>query len=462
MEAPLVAIVGRPNVGKSTLFNRLTRSRQAIVGDEPGITRDRNYGQSEWIGRAFRLVDTGGMIPGDDEEIAHYIYEQAEEALTQAAQVILLVDGRSEITSTDRDLAQRLMRLGKPLSLAVNKADTPKIAGEMQDWHSLGVPDTFFISSEGGTGLDDLLDHVTRGFPLRVLEAKEERGVEPLAEEPAPDAEATPRDDEIRVAIIGKPNVGKSTLLNTLAGAKRAIVSPTPGTTRDAVDLLVERGGAKFRFVDTAGIRRRGKTRLMAEKLSVVMAQRHIRLCDLALLMMDAKDGVTALDGHIAGFAHQQGKGVIIVFNKWDEIPKQKVRAQELHEQVRMELKFLDYAPVIFLSATKAMNVPHLIKTIVAVGEACRTRIPTGELNKFFETLDFERASQPWSTKAKILYLTQAGIHPPTFVLFTNRASKPHFSFTRFVENQIRKRFGFEGTPVVIKTKTKAPKRKER
>jgi GTP-binding protein len=438
---PLVAIVGRPNVGKSTLFNRLTRTRQAIVGDEPGITRDRNYGRSEWLGRNFELVDTGGLLPGDEDEIAKHIYEQAETALAQAAQVILLVDGRSEITSTDRELARRLLRAGKPLSLAVNKADTPTVADDMQDWHTLGIKNVFFISSEGGVGIDDLLDHVTSGF---------ETG----------EAQSEIRTDEIRVAIIGKPNVGKSTLLNTFAGEQRAIVSPTPGTTRDAVDLLVERDGARFRFVDTAGIRRRGKTRLMAEKLSVVMAQRHIRLCHVALIMIDALDGVTALDSHIAGFAHQAGKGVVIVFNKWDMVEKQRVRSQELHEQIKMDLKFLDYAPVVFLSAQSGLNVHHLVKSIIRVGEACRTRIPTAELNKFFETMDFERASQPWSTKAKILYITQGGIYPPTFILFTNRRSKLHFSFERFIENEIRRRFGFEGSPIVLKTKTRAPRKK--
>lgn len=437
--APLAAIIGRPNVGKSTLFNRITGSRKAIVGDEPGITRDRNYALSEWRGRYFRLVDTGGLVPGDESIIPKHIFEQARIALDEAAQVILVTDGRAEITSTDRELASMLLKLGKPLTLAVNKADAHDTADRMQDWRRLGVKNVCFVSAETGTGVDDLLDQVTADFQVGEVVA----ALEP----------------EIRVAIIGKPNVGKSTLLNSLVGENRSIVSPIPGTTRDAVDLLITRDGTKFRIVDTAGIRRRGKTHLMAEKLSVVMAQRHIRLCDVAILMIDALEGVTALDTHIAGYAHEEGKGLIVAINKWDAIADRKEKAAALDEQVRDEFKFLEYAPIVFISAQNGMNLGKLVKTIKEVGKSCGRRIPTAELNKFFETLDYERASQPWGTKAKILYLTQGGIHPPTFIVFTNRKGKLHFSFERFLVNQIRRKFGFEGTPVVLKTKPRLSKR---
>ena len=439
---PVVAIGGRPNVGKSTLFNRITGQRRAIVGDEPGITRDRIYAPAEWRGRWFEVVDTGGMVPGSQEAMAGHILRQARVALEEAAQVVMVVDGRAEITATDRELARLLLRTGKPLVLAVNKADAPHLVAGMQEWHSLGIGRVFFISAESGLGLDDLLDEVTAGFP-------EASRVE----------DSPPGAEEIRVAIIGRPNVGKSTLLNRLAEKERAIVSPTPGTTRDAVDLVVERDGARFRLVDTAGIRRRSKTKLMAEKLSVVMARRHIRMCDVALLLVDPFEGVTALDTHIAGYAHQSGRGVIVVVNKWDAVQDRRQRGAQLTRQVREAFKFMDYAPVLFLSAETGMNVPRLVGTIREVGEACRRRIPTAELNRFFETVDFERATQPAGRKAKVLYLTQAGVRPPTFVLFTNRPEKLHFSFERFLENQIRRHFGFTGTPLVIKTKARRERR---
>ncbi len=437
--SPLAAIVGRPNVGKSTLFNRMTGSRKAIVGDEPGITRDRNYATAEWSGKYFRLVDTGGILPGEEDPIAKQIFLQAQYALSEAAQVILVADGRSEITATDRELARMLRALNKPLILAVNKADSPEAEAKMQEWRRLGIARVCFVSGETGMGVDELLDVITEDFP---------KG----------DATA-PVEPEIRVAIIGKPNVGKSTLLNGLAGEKRSIVTPIAGTTRDAVDLLAERDGTRFRFVDTAGIRRRGKTHLMAEKLSVVMAQRHIRLCDVAVLMLDALEGVSALDTHIAGYAHEEGKGLIVAVNKWDAVENRRAKAKELEEQIRYEFKFLEYAPIVFISAQNGMHLPQLIQTMKEVGDSCGRRIPTAELNRFFETLDTERASQPFGMKARVLYLTQGGIHPPTFVVFTNRKGKLHFSFERFLANQIRKKFGFAGTPIVLKTKSKALKR---
>jgi GTPase len=423
---PTVVIVGRPNVGKSTLFNRITRSRRAIVGDEPGITRDRIHGFAEHDGRRFEVIDTGGIVPDDAAHIPAQILRQAQVALQRAAHIILLVDGRSEIAAPDRDLARILLRLGKPVSLAVNKVDSAKQEGLAHDFYSLGIRDIFPISSEHGTGIDALLDHVTADLPSGDRQGAEE-------------AEA------IRVSIIGRPNVGKSTLLNSLTGEERAIVSPIAGTTRDAVDEKVTFEGTDYVFVDTAGIRRKGKTKLMAEKLSVVMARRHIRTAHVVLLMLDATESVLALDATIAGYAHEGGRGVIIVVNKWDEARGKNKNAFE--QEVRDQLKFLDYAPIEFISAKTGAGVKRLYGRIREAYEAASRRISTGELNRFVESLRFE--------ERKIYYITQASVRPPTFVLFTDRAGPLHFSHERYLINRLRKQFGFRGTPLVIKTRGK-------
>src|SRR5215469_502533 len=327
---PTVVIVGRPNVGKSTLFNRITGQRRAIVGDEPGITRDRLHGSAEHDGRRFELIDTGGIVVHDQDYIPAQILRQAEVALQSATQIIFLVDGRAEITGADRDLVQMLKRLGKPVTLAVNKADTGSRESLAANFYELGIEDVFPVSAEHGTGVDAMLDHVTRDF---------------VREEKPPEAELPP----IKVAIIGRPNVGKSTLLNALTGQERAIVSPVAGTTRDAVDETVERDGTRFVFIDTAGIRRKGKTHEMAEKLSVVMARRHIRMAHVVLLVLDATQGVVGLDATIAGYAHEGGRAVIVCVNKSDALERSKKQAFE--EQIRDTCKFLDYAPVVFISA---------------------------------------------------------------------------------------------------------------
>ena len=423
---PTVVIVGRPNVGKSTLFNRITGERRAIVGDEPGITRDRIHGLAEHDGRRFELIDTGGIVVNDQEYIPSQILHQAEVALRGASHIIFLVDGRAEITGSDRDLAQMLKRLGKPVSLAVNKADTAAREELAHQFYELGIPDVFPVSAEHGTGVDALLDHVTAGLP---------------AAAPA-EAETAPA---IKVSIIGRPNVGKSTLLNALTGEERAIVSPIAGTTRDAVDEKVTRDGVEYVFVDTAGIRRKGKTHLMAEKLSVVMARRHIRMAHVVLLVMDATEGVVGLDATIAGYAHEGGRAVIICVNKWDEVKGKK--KSEFERDVRDELKFLDYAPVLFLSAKTGAGVGRLFPTIREAYEAASRRITTGELNRFVEQLHFE--------ERKIYYMTQASIRPPEFVAFTARGGPLHFSHERYLLNQIRKRFGFRGTPIVLKIRPK-------
>jgi GTPase len=428
---PTVVIVGRPNVGKSTLFNRITRQRRAIVGDEPGITRDRIHGSAEHDGRRFELIDTGGIVVDDPEYIPSQILKQAEVALADAVHIIFLVDGRSEITAPDRDLAAMLRRLGKPVSLAVNKADTASRAALANEFYELGIADVFPVSAEHGTGVDALLDHVTATFSPAATE--ESGAVEPT---------------EIKVAIIGRPNVGKSTLLNALAGTERAIVSPVAGTTRDAVDETVVRDGRRYIFVDTAGIRRKGKTKEMAEKLSVVMARRHIRMAHVVLLVIDASEGVVASDATIAGYAHEGGRGIIVCVNKWDEISGHKgQKKNEFERQVRDQFKFLEYAPIAFLSAKTGSGVERLFPLIREVYDSASLRIPTGEMNRFVEGLHFE--------ERKILYITQASIRPPSFVVFTGSGGPMHFSHERYLINQIRRRFGFRGTPIVLKTRAK-------
>jgi GTP-binding protein len=464
---PTIAIVGRPNVGKSTLFNRLIGSRRAIVGDEPGITRDRLYGESEWSGRRFRVVDTGGIIPEEKEQIPAEIFRQARVALEEAAAVILLVDGRTELAAPDIELARLLMRTGKPLFLAINKIDTDKQEDLAGDFHRLGIRQQFPISAEHGRGVDDLLDAV-----LEVVQTKTAE-VAKGAEETSAEEPETASQPEVKIAIIGHPNVGKSTLLNQLTGTARAIVSPIPGTTRDAVDEIVERDGKRFRFIDTAGIRRKGKTKLMAEKLSVVMARKHLEAADIALLVIDATEGVSALDAAIAGYAHEAGRSVIIVVNKWDLVASGEKRAvsqsrtariqeskrsddRNLYEQrLRHALKFLSYAPVVFISATTGMGTEKLFPLIETVAAERRKRIPTGEMNRFLKRVDFDRASVPASKRVKIYYMTQAATAPPTFILFTDRPVKLHFSYERFLENQIRRAFGFVGTPIWIKNRAR-------
>ncbi len=428
---PTVVIVGRPNVGKSTLFNAIIGQRRSIVGDEPGITRDRIHGKAEHRRRPFELIDTGGIIPNDEEMIPSNILKQARFALDQAAQVIFVLDGRGEITGTDRELAKILRKIGKPVTLAVNKIDVPKREVLAHEFHRLGFPDVFPVSAEHRVGIDDLLSHVTAGFPAR--EEPEE------AAEPAP-APKRP----IRIAIIGRPNVGKSTLLNALVGEERSIVSPIAGTTRDAVDETVDHGGAQFTFVDTAGIRRKGKTKLMAEKLSVVMARKHIESSHVVLMVLDATEGVLGADATIAGYAHEEGRGVILVVNKWDAV--RGASKKTFTQQIKDELKFLDYAPILFVSAKQARGTGDIFGKIAEVYQSASKRVTTGELNRFVASLEFD-------VDIKIYYITQASVRPPTFVVFTDKSRNMHFSTERFLINRLRRQFGFEGTPVVIRTK---------
>jgi GTPase len=518
-QAPLITIVGRPNVGKSTLFNRLVGSRRAIVGDEPGITRDRLYGNANWRGQDLRVVDTGGILPDDTDFIPSEIFRQARFALDEAAVIVMVVDARTELAAPDLELARLLQRTGKPIFLAANKIDSEKQSSLTDDLHRLGFRNMFPISAEHGRGIEELLDAIFKILELETSGAevkkpadhvprssRSTRRLEDTANnEPAEadDQRPTTNDEfqtdepttadqrpptETRVAIIGHPNVGKSTLLNRLTGAERSIVSPIPGTTRDAVDELVTRDGHNFRFIDTAGIRRKGKTHLMAEKLSVVMARKHLEAADIALLVIDATEGVSALDAAIAGYAHESGRSVIIIVNKWDlfgagafvrqksgqsadpsdteDSSERKANKRRPHKQLpsdreayedrlRDELKFLSYAPVLFVSAASGKGTDKIFPTLEKVAAERRKRVTTGQMNRFLKHVDFDRASVPMRQRVRILYLTQAGTSPPTFVLFTDRQVKLHFSYQRFLENQIRKEFGFVGSPIWIKVKAR-------
>ena len=459
-----LAIVGRPNVGKSTLFNRLVGSRRAIVGDEPGITRDRLYGEAEWAGKLLRVVDTGGIIPDDTALIPSEIFRQAKVALEQADAIVMVVDGRTELAAPDLELARLLQRLGKPLILAVNKMDTPQLEPYAQEFRRLGLKDLLPISAETGNGVVELLEHV---YELMPASSEVEPIVEPLDEPVGGETGANDEEDEdtapleTKVAIIGRPNVGKSTLLNALTGTGRAIVSPIAGTTRDAVDELVQRDGQNYRFIDTAGIRRKGKTELMAEKLSVVMARKHLEAADVALVIIDAVEGVTSSDATIAGYAHEAGRSVIIVINKWDLVTSARTDGKPaadpaiFEQQARRQLKFLNYAPIVFVSASTGKNIPKLYTTLDLVAKERRKRVGTGAMNRFLAKVDFERASVPMNKRVRILYMTQAAVSPPTFILFVDRAVKLHFAYQRFLENQIREAFGFIGSPIWIKTRAR-------
>jgi GTPase len=476
---PTIAIVGRPNVGKSTLFNRIVGSRRAIVGDEPGITRDRLYGDTEWEGRKLRIVDTGGILPEEKDFIPAEIYRQARVALDEAAAIIMVVDGRSELAGPDLELVRLLRKSNRPLFIAVNKVDSEKQSSLIDDFHRLGVREMFPISAEHGRGVDDLLDGVVARLPkspareeVQDLDARDTGDTEELQDGDAP-VDEEPVAREVKVAIIGHPNVGKSTLLNCLTSSDRAIVSPIPGTTRDAVDEVVERNGKQFRFIDTAGIRRKGKTHLMAEKLSVVMARKHLEAADIALLVIDATEGVSQLDASIAGYAHESGRSIIIVVNKWDLVISGQARSgrptkadrmreskrpadrEAYEERLRYELKFLSYAPIVFVSAQTGKDTDKIFPLIEEVAKERRKRVTTSEMNRFLEHVDFERAAVPMRSRVKILYMTQASVAPPTFVLFTNRSVKLHFAFQRFLENQIRDAFGFVGAPIWIKNKAR-------
>lgn len=430
---PVVVIAGRPNVGKSTLFNAIIRDRRSIVGDEPGITRDRIRGKAQHNSKKFEVIDTGGIVPNEEELIPSEIFKQARAAFEEAAHIVFVIDGRTEITGTDRELASVLRKLGKPITLAVNKIDVPSKESLSHEFHELGIGDVMPVSAEHRLGLEALLDHVTKDFPT------------------PEEVERVEGPTRIKVAIIGRPNVGKSTLLNSLVGTERAIVSPIAGTTRDAVDETVEHNGVQYTFVDTAGIRRKGKTKMMAEKLSVVMARKHIRMANVVLTLVDAVEGPVALDATIAGYAIEEGRAIILCINKWDQLPEKN--RKKFTQDMRDAMPFLEFAPVIYMSAKTGHGVSQIFDLVKQAFESATHRVSTGELNRFVESLGVD-------TDVKLRYMTQVSVRPPTFVVFTGGREKLHFSVERFLINRLRKAFGFAATPVVIKQKFTARQRK--
>jgi GTP-binding protein len=436
---PTVVILGRPNVGKSTLFNRLTGTRRSIVGDEPGITRDRIYGRVEWLTREFRLVDTGGIIPDDKELIPANILAQARAALDEASLILLVVDARAGITPLDEELAVLARSTHKPVFVAANKVDSNKLEADAMEFAEWGFADVFPIAAEHGTGVAEMLDAA-----IEVI--------------PAPEA-SDEKLEELTLAIVGRPNVGKSSLVNRLTGEERVIVSEIPGTTRDAVDTEIEYEGTRFKLIDTAGIRRKGKTDLMAEKLSVVMSRRHLERAHVAILMIDAVEGPTALDATIGGYAHEAGVSLIIAVNKWDAIEKDTYTTKQYETRIRDMMKFAHYAPIVFISAKSGQRVTKLLELARRAYDARSYRIPTSELNRFFErNLEQPKATTPSRHPLRVLYITQGGIRPPTLILFTSSRSpkaKLHFSYERYIENRLREVFDFFATPIRIKQRRK-------
>ena len=441
----LVAIVGRPNVGKSTLFNRLIGERRSIVGDEPGITRDRIYGQVEWAGTKFSLIDTGGMVPDDDAVIPANIFKQAGMAIDEAGVLIWVVDARTGITQLDEELAALLRATGKHVLIAANKTDSASLESESTEFYRFGFENVFPISAEQGIGIGELLDDV-----IELLKTGGERHEQ--AEETV--------ERELRLAIVGRPNVGKSSLLNRILGEDRVIVSPVAGTTRDAIDTVLQTPERKFRLIDTAGIRRKGKTDEMAEKLSVIMARKSLERADVAIVLVDALEGVTALDATIAGYAVDAGCSIIIAVNKWDIVKdKETNTAAEFERDLREKMKFLEWAPVITISALTGQRVERILPLVSRADEARARRVSTSQLNDFFE----KAIAQPRAgmSRLKVQYLTQASVRPPTFVVFTS-GGKPglHFSYERYLLNRLREEFDFFATPLRIVEKHKKFSRK--
>ncbi len=431
MDKPVIAIVGRPNVGKSLLFNRIAEKRQAIVEDTPGVTRDRIYADAEWRNRAFTVIDTGGIEPRTDDEILKFMRQQALLAIDHADVVVLVVDIRTGMTAADEDVASMLKKSRKPVVVAVNKMDRPgDPPAEFYEFYNLGLGDPIGISALHGSGTGDLLDACFEYFPEESDEVEEEQPT-------------------IRVAVIGKPNAGKSSLINRVTGEERVIVSNIAGTTRDSIDTLVVRGDDRFTFVDTAGIRKKSKVDEAIERFSVMRAQMAIERSDVCLLMIDAVDGVTEQDTKIAGYAHDNGKAAVIVINKWDLIEKETGTQAAFEKQVRQDLAYMPYAPVVFISALTGLRVENLFAVIKEVYASSTMRITTGSLNNILA--DATVRVQPPTDKGrrlKVYYMTQAGIQPPTFVCFCNDAKLFHFSYLRYLENQIRQVYGLHGTPV--------------
>jgi len=461
---PLVAVVGQPNVGKSTLFNRLIGQRRSIVGDEPGITRDRIYGEVEWAGKQFSIVDTGGIIPDDDAVIPANIFKQAGFAIDDAQAIIWVVDARLGLTPLDEELATLLRATGKRVLVAANKSEKARVEAEAGEFYRFGFEEVFPVSAEQGIGLGELLDALVKDLNFEFSDLRFANQGSEIS-----DLRAQTSDRELRLAIIGRPNVGKSSLLNRLIGEERVIVSPVAGTTRDSIDTLLTTPEQKFRLIDTAGIRRKGKTGEMAEKLSVVMAMKSLARADVAIVVIDAEEGPTALDAHIAGYAHDAGCSIIIACNKWDAVKnKETSTSAQFERKVRERMKFLDWAPVIMISALNGQRVENLLGLAVRANVERNRRIPTSQLNAFFEAA----VSQPRGGSAPapvkgglsrlhVQYMTQVSVRPPTFVLFTSGGkSGLHFSYLRYLQNRLREEFDFFATPLRIIEKHKTRKKR--
>lgn len=437
---PIVAIVGRPNVGKSMLFNKLIGKRVSIVEDTPGVTRDRIYGETDWNGRKFTLIDTGGIEPRTDNEILSFMRQQAQLAIDTATVIVLVTDAKTGLTASDHDVAAMLQRCGKPIVLAVNKMDSVgTVDPEFYEFYNLGLGDPIAVSAVHGHGTGDLLDACVSFFP--------------------PEDEEDEESDRIQVAIIGRPNVGKSSLTNRILGFERVIVSDVAGTTRDAIDSSFENEYGKYTFIDTAGMRRKSKVEDAIEKYSVMRAVMAIERANVCLILIDATDGVTEQDTKVAGMAHEAGKACIIVVNKWDLVEKDGKTMDHMREDVRRDLSFMPYAPIVFISAATGQRVERLFELINYVDVQAGTRISTGQLNNVLA--DAQTRVQPPTDKGrrlKIYYMTQVGTRPPHFVIFCNDRRLFHFSYQRYLENCIRNTFGLEGTPVNISIREKGDK----
>ena len=430
MARPVVAIVGRPNVGKSTLFNKLVGARLSIVDDKPGVTRDRIYGDCEWLGHRFLLVDTGGIEPRADDVILSQMRAQANIAIATADVIVLVTDLRSGVVATDQDVANMLQKSGKPVILCVNKCDSVGAPDpEFYEFYNLGMGDPIAVSAVHGHGTGDLLDAVIAYFP--------------------PESEEEEKDDTIKVAVIGKPNVGKSSLINRISGQERAIVSDIAGTTRDATDTRIENQYGKFTFIDTAGIRRKSKVTDAIEKYSIIRARTAVERANVCVIMIDATEGFTEQDSKVAGIALDQGKGCIVVVNKWDAVEKDGNTMREYKEKLAVDFAFMKFAPFVFISAKTGQRVDRLFEQIAYVYAQSTMRISTGKLNEILGAAT-ARVQPPTDKgkRLKIYYMTQASVCPPTFVFFVNNAQLFHFSYQRYLENQIREVFGLEGTPV--------------
>ena len=430
MAKPILAIVGRPNVGKSTLFNRIAGERISIVEDTPGVTRDRIYADSEWTGVQFTMIDTGGLEPESDDMMLKYMYAQAEIAIASADVILFVCDVRTGATDMDMTVANILRKSGKPVVLAVNKVDNLASFGmQVYEFYNLGLGEPFGVSGSQPLGIGDLLDEVVKNFPA--------------------DKEDNIEEDRIKVAVIGRPNVGKSSLINRILGEQRTIVSDVAGTTRDAIDSDYEYEGQKFTFIDTAGIRRRAKVKESVEKYSIIRAVAAIERADVCVMLLNAEEGISEQDSRIAGIAHEAGKAVIIAVNKWDALEKDNHTLNNFMKKIDEEFKYLSYAPKLFISAKTGQRVTKLFELIRLVNESNNLRISTGMLNDVL--IEAMALNQPPAEKGrplKIYYMTQVSVRPPTFVLFVNETELLHFSYKRYIENQLREAFGFVGTPI--------------